>query len=91
MIRKIDKLGRITIPAEMRKQLGLEIDDDVNIQVIDNQLVVTNINKFNVKLYVLDKLNELDEDDYKLGTNPVLDVEYLTKRQIYNDLKQKMK
>lgn len=41
MIRKIDNLGRIVIPAEIRKQL--EIDDNTNlkIEVEDNKIVIS--------------------------------------------------
>lgn len=41
MIRKMDNLGRIVIPIEIRKQL--EIDDKTNlkIEVEDNKIVIS--------------------------------------------------
>ena len=33
VVRKIDKLGRIVIPAEFRKSLGIEVEEDVEIML----------------------------------------------------------
>ncbi len=32
---KIDKLGRIVIPKEYRKQLGIELEDEIDISLSD--------------------------------------------------------
>lgn len=40
MNKKLDELGRIVIPAPMRKQLGIK--DTINIECIDNKIIITN-------------------------------------------------
>ena len=37
---KVTQGGRIVIPAEMRKQLGIEIGEDVNLSLEDNSLKI---------------------------------------------------
>lgn len=41
MTRKIDDLGRIIIPAEMRSKLHLEREDEVKIECVNDQIVLT--------------------------------------------------
>ena len=38
---KVTQGGRIVIPAEMRKKLGIEIGEDVNISITDNELKIS--------------------------------------------------
>lgn len=67
--RKIDQLGRVTIPSTMKNQLGLENGDDVDIDLQDNKLVVTNPSgmksemEISIKLGALKKLQETMPDD----------------------------
>ena len=44
MSRGIDYLGRIVIPKEMRKKLNIKTDDKLNIELIDNQIIITKDN-----------------------------------------------
>lgn len=39
MFRKVDELGRIVIPIEIRKQLKINEGDTLNI-VVDNQKII---------------------------------------------------
>ena len=39
-VKKIDSVGRIVIPAEIRIALGWNLGDNVNLEVKDNQLIV---------------------------------------------------
>lgn len=39
-IRKIDSLGRITLPADLRKQINISIGDSMEVFVKDNLLVM---------------------------------------------------
>jgi|LSQX01.3.fsa_nt_gb transcriptional pleiotropic regulator of transition state genes len=41
MIRKIDELGRIVLPAEMRFKLHLENEDAVNIECVDEKIILS--------------------------------------------------
>lgn len=40
IIRKVDNLGRITLPREMRRELGINIQDPVEMKVEGRQIVV---------------------------------------------------
>ena len=40
IIRKIDELGRIVIPNDVRRTLKLECGDDVEITVVDNTILL---------------------------------------------------
>lgn len=58
MIRKMDNLGRIVIPIEIRKQL--EIDDKTNlkIEVEDNKIVISkDISDYSKMLYANEELS----------------------------------
>jgi len=61
MNRKIDNAGRISIPIEMRKELGLDIGDEVKIEVKNNQVIVTNPNTLDLKSYVEGRLKQAEE------------------------------
>ncbi len=41
MTRKIDELGRIVIPMDMRTKLRLSKDDAVNIECINDKIILT--------------------------------------------------
>lgn len=40
IVRKIDDLGRIVLPAEMRRALDLSVQDPVEIRVEGNQIIL---------------------------------------------------
>ena len=40
--RKIDKLGRIVIPVDFRKTLGLNLESDVILSVSQNMIILRN-------------------------------------------------
>ena len=39
MTRKLDELGRIVLPVEMRSKLHLEKEDAVNIDCVDDKII----------------------------------------------------
>ena len=41
MLRKIDELGRIVLPAEMRTKLHLEKEDLINIDCVDDKIILS--------------------------------------------------
>ena len=41
IVRKIDELGRIVIPAEYRKQLDINIKDDLEMSIQDNKICIS--------------------------------------------------
>ncbi len=40
MIRKLDNLGRIVLPVELRRTLGLDIHDTLEILVDDDKIIL---------------------------------------------------
>lgn len=40
-VRNIDSMGRIVLPVEMRKSLGVNVGDKVNIELESNRIVIT--------------------------------------------------
>jgi AbrB family looped-hinge helix DNA binding protein len=60
MNRKIDNMGRIVIPMEIRKQLGIETNDDLKIEVVNGEIVIS-------KLETNNKLDELLDLLYTCG------------------------
>ena len=40
IVRKLDELGRITLPIELRRNLGIEDRDPLEIYVQDNQIIL---------------------------------------------------
>lgn len=45
IIKKIDNLGRITIPKAWRQVLGMELNDELNIFLVDNDTIGIRIKK----------------------------------------------
>lgn len=41
MNRNIDNLGRIVIPKEFRKELGIDSGSNLNIELVNNKIVIT--------------------------------------------------
>lgn len=39
--RKVDGLGRIVIPLHIRQALGIEEKQDLSIEVVENQIILT--------------------------------------------------
>lgn len=40
VVRKLDELGRITLPIELRRSLNLDVKDGLEISVQDNTIVL---------------------------------------------------
>lgn len=40
IVRKVDSLGRLVLPIELRKTLGIEIKDPIEIFVDGNQIIL---------------------------------------------------
>lgn len=41
IVRKLDNLGRVVVPMEMRRVLDMEPGDPIEIQLIDGRIVVS--------------------------------------------------
>ena len=53
IVRKIDELGRIVIPKELRKALTIKNDDDIEITIVDDKKIILE------KFYRLKSLEEI--------------------------------
>ena len=59
IIRKIDPLGRLTIPIEIREYLGIKIGDYLSLIVDENSIIVTpDITKVLSKAEIEDRLSK---------------------------------
>lgn len=56
VVRKIDELGRIVIPKEIRKNLSIKNDEEVQIYVEDNMII---LKKYERITSCLDRINVL--------------------------------
>ncbi len=72
MNRKIDELGRLVIPKEMRKKLGLNERDEVKIELENDKIILTNPNKFNLEKYIEELLEDELYESYKDILNHLL-------------------
>lgn len=58
MTRKVDGLGRVVLPAEMRKQLGIDVGDLVDISIDGNHVVLEKVEQRCVFCGSTDELHE---------------------------------
>lgn len=40
MVKRIDAMGRIVIPAELRRELNVNLGDEVSLELVDGTIVV---------------------------------------------------
>lgn len=60
MKRNIDELGRIVIPKEMRKELGVANGNPVDIELVDKKVIITNPSEVDYKAIIEEALNYID-------------------------------
>lgn len=70
IIRKVDELGRIVIPIELRKKLKIDIKDEVEIYVEKSSII---IKKYDPSCVFCGKTKELNEFEDKLICNKCLE------------------
>lgn len=56
IVRRIDGLGRITLPSELRKQFGLEEKDCIEVFVDNNLIILKKYEPADVFTGVMDEL-----------------------------------
>ena len=52
MKRKIDNLGRLVIPIEMRDELKIKNGDEVNIELQGNSIIIKNAKNIEIASYI---------------------------------------
>ena len=55
IIKKIDSLGRIVIPKELRKKLNIKLEDDLEITLEDENLIIKKFYKIDNYFYKISK------------------------------------
>ncbi len=45
VVRQIDELGRVVIPRDMRRELGLSCGDKITFQSDDNKIIISRLEK----------------------------------------------
>lgn len=91
MIRKIDELGRIVIPKEIRKSLKLNMGDIVEIYLEDNKILLKRYSTMlglEEELFNIAKvLNELTNATILFAENENIIISYGKNSQLYLDQK----
>lgn len=62
MNRKIDSLGRIVIPMEIRKELGIEINDTLYFDTRDNEIIISK-KKQSLRDYIIELMLDADNNE----------------------------
>lgn len=61
MKRNLDSLGRICIPIEYRREIGVDNFDEVEIELKGSQIILTNPKRNDIKDILINKLHNLKE------------------------------
>ncbi len=67
MVRKVDELGRVVIPKEMRRVLNIKTGSSIEMFINDNnQVVLKKFSEINNTLYLVENLIEIIFDCFNL-------------------------
>ena len=72
VIRRLDDLGRIVIPKEIRKKLKLNVGDFLSVESINKNIVLSKysiINEYDIDIYKMVKIIETLTDNIVLVTD----------------------
>lgn len=72
MNRKIDNLGRIVIPMEIRKKLNIEINDTLFFRVENNELIITKEEE-SLRDFIINLMFENEDENVSNVLNKILD------------------
>jgi len=90
IVRKLDELGRITLPVEIRRSLNLEEGDAMGISVDGNKIIIVKDNTLQDALYHLRKALEIASENYELAgglcSNMIIEHIFLASTHIEKDL-----
>lgn len=62
IVRKVDELGRVVLPIELRRSLGIDVRDALEVYVNNNQIVLQKYQPDTEKQEVIKALEELAHD-----------------------------
>lgn len=63
IVRKVDELGRVVIPIELRRNLGIEVKDELEIYVDDERIILQK----NKSTKTCQITGETSEDNFSLA------------------------
>lgn len=76
MLKKIDKLNRIVIPAPYLKELGIEADQELEVEKVGNKIIISNPvgmrSKEEIEKMYEDICNLANRNDYDKGFEDAL-------------------
>ena len=72
MNRKIDDLGRIVLPKEMRRQLDIKENDPLNIELQDNKIIITKPDTVDYKAIVEKAIEYNEKNIHSDSLNKIL-------------------
>ena len=86
--RRIDELGRLVIPKEIRKNLRIKDNDELEINVIDNSIILNkydSVSKDNVISIIINVLKKtLNRNVLFTSREKIIDYSLLSKEKIDN-------
>lgn len=89
MTRRIDELGRLVIPKEIRKNLKIKDNDQIEINVIDNKIILNkydNLNKDRVVNIILSSLKRvINQNILFTSRDKIIDCYLINKEVIDNN------
>lgn len=71
MNRKIDDLGRLSIPKEMRDKIGLVNGKEAHIELLEDKIIVSNPDTKSRMDYLLERDNKLQTIETIFKNEPV--------------------
>ena len=88
--RRIDELGRLVIPKEIRKNLKIKDNDELEINVVDNKIVLykyESVNKDNVISILIDIIKKkLNKNVLFTSRDSIIDYSLISKEIICDTL-----
>lgn len=63
MNRKIDDLGRISIPKEMRDKVGLVNGSEAHVELRGNKIIVSNPENFDLEGYIKHQMDTFKDNN----------------------------
>lgn len=86
MTRRIDELGRLVIPKEIRKNLKIKDNDQVEITVVDNKIVLNkfdNLDKDRVVNIIINTLKKmLNKNIFYTSRDTIIDYALIDKKNM---------
>lgn len=77
MLKKIDDLGRVVLPVSYRNELGIEPNQELDIEKVGNKIIITNpdgtLSKDEIET-MYKEICKLDDTEYNIGFRNALEL-----------------